>query len=379
VGGKSKNGLTRRNFVRKASVGAAGAGLITACGPEGDSSTLATQGTGPDVQWRMATSFPPSLDLLHGGAELIAERVRALTGGRFNIRVFSAGEIVPALQVMDGVMAGTIHAGYTGDYYYIGKSPALAFGSSIPFGLTARQQISWLTAGGGRQLMDEIYSDFGIRMFPCGNTGAQFGGWFREPVESLADMRGLRMRIPGLAGEIMTRLGVSVQVLAGAEIYPALERGAIDATEFVGPYDDEKLGFHEIAKNYYIPGWWEPGLSASLQVSQAAFNELPPHYQEILESVCNEVNLITLARYDAENPLALERLTGEHGVTLRTFSNEIMEAAWTESSAYLEEQAATDAAFRRVYQSWNEFRARSFPYFAGNEAAYGKFAFGKIP
>jgi TRAP-type mannitol/chloroaromatic compound transport system substrate-binding protein len=326
----------------------------------------------------MATSFPPSLDLLHGGAELISERVGILTGGRFNIRVFSAGEIVPGLQVMDGVMAGTIHAGYTGDYYYIGKSPALAFGSSIPFGLTARQQIAWLEAGGGRALMDEIYSDFGIRMFPCGNTGAQFGGWFREPVDSLADMRGLRMRIPGLAGEIMTRLGVSVQVLAGAEIYPALERGAIDATEFVGPYDDEKLGFHEIAKNYYIPGWWEPGLSASLQVSREAFGALPLTYQEVLESVCREVNLTTLARYDTENPLALERLTNEHGVTIRTFSDEILEAAWSQSEAYLEEQASSDTTFRRIYEPWKEFRARSFSYFAGNESAFGRFAFDKV-
>jgi len=186
------------------------------------------------------------------------------------------------------------------------------------------------------------------------------------------------MRIPGLAGEIMTRMGVSVQVLAGAEIYPALERGAIDATEFVGPYDDEQLGFHEIAKNYYIPGWWEPCLSAALQVNKAAFNELPGNYQEILASVCREVNLTTVARYDAANPLALERLTTEHGVTLRTFSDEIMEAAWTESEAYLKEQADSNADFRRVYESWKEFRARTFPYFAGNEAVFGQFAFGKV-
>ena len=186
------------------------------------------------------------------------------------------------------------------------------------------------------------------------------------------------MRIPGLAGEIMTRLGVSVQVLAGAEIYPALERGAIDATEFVGPYDDEKLGLHEIAKNYYIPGWWEPGLSATLQVGRAAFDELPANYQEILQSVCREVNLITLARYDAANPLALERLTTQYGVTLRTFSDDIMDAAWTESEAYLEEQASADAGFRKVHDSWKEFRARSFPYFAGNESVYARYAFGKV-
>jgi len=370
--------LDRRTFVKKATAAGAGAGLLGACSGEAGPDAAGVLAAGPEVTWRMATSFPPSLDLLHGGAELIAERVSALTGGRFTIRVFAAGELVPGLQVMDSVMAGTVQAGYTGDYYFIGKSPALAFGSSVPFGLTARQQIAWLHEGGGRDLMNEVYADFGLMMFPCGNTGAQFGGWFRDPVNSLADMRGLRMRIPGLAGEIMTRLGVAVQVLGGAEIYAALERGAIDATEFVGPYDDEKLGFHEIAKHYYIPGWWEPGLSASLQVSRDAYDALPPHYQQVLESVCNEVNLITLARYDARNPLALERLINEHGVTVRTFSDEILEAAWNEAHAYYEEQAAADASFARIYESWREFRARTFPYFNGNETAYARFAFSRM-
>ncbi len=371
--------LNRREFVRNATLGAAGTGVLASCGGA-DTQSGAGQGvvSGPRVSWRLASSFPPSLDILHGAAILVAERVAALTGGQFTMRVFAAGELVPGLQVMDAVQAGTVHAGFTGDYYYIGKNPAFAFGSAIPFGLNARQQISWLQEGGGLELLREIYSDFGIITFPCGNTGAQFGGWFREPVESLADLNGLRMRIPGLAGEIMVRLGVTVQVLAGAEIYPALERGAIDATEFVGPYDDEKLGFYEIAKNYYIPGWWEPGLSATLQVSLEAWNELPPTYQAVLESACRDVNLTTLARYDAQNPAALARLTGEHGVTLRHFSDDIMEAAWRESNAYLEEQAAADAGFKKIYDSWKAFREESFRYFAGNELAYARFAFPKL-
>ena len=184
-----------------------------------------------------------------------------------------------------------MQAGLTADYYYIGKNPALAFGTAIPFGLTHRQRAAWLSHGGGLDLMRGIFSDFGIITFPCGSTGPQFGGWFREPVESLADMRGLRMRIPGLGGEIMARLGVSVQVLAAPEIYPALERGAIDATEWVGPYDDEKLGFYRIAKNYYIPGWWEPGVTTTLQVSLDAWNDLPPTYQEALASACDGANV----------------------------------------------------------------------------------------
>lgn len=372
--------LNRRDFVKKAALGAAGAGALASCSSEGESVGSNDQGlvSGPEVRWRLASSFPPSLDILHGAAVEVADRVSLMTGGRFTMRVFAAGEIVPALEVMDAVTQGTVHAGFTGDYYYIGKSPALAFGSAIPFGLTTRQQLAWLQQGGGQDLLREVYSDFGIINFTSGTTGAQFGGWFREPIASVSDLRGLRMRIPGLAGEIMTRLGVTVQVLAGADIYPALERGAIDATEFVGPYDDEKLGFYAIASNYYIPGWWEPGLTATLQVGLDAWNDLPETYKQVLEGACREATLTTLARYDVENPKALARLTGEHGVTLRRFSTDIMEAAWKESYAFLEEQAAGDATFRRIYEPWKAFRKQSFQYFAGNETAYADFAFGKL-
>ncbi|RMH19370.1 MAG: twin-arginine translocation signal domain-containing protein [Gemmatimonadetes bacterium] len=370
--------LPRRDFVKRAALGAAGAGLVSACGPTGYQAPADDTGAGPEVRWRLASSFPPSLDILHGAAVYVSERVAALTSGRFQIRVFAANEIVPALQVMDGVQAGTVQAGYTGDYYYIGKSPALAFGSSVPFGLDSRQQLAWLHYGGGLELLRGIYADFGIISFACGSTGAQFGGWFRRPIGGLDDLRGLRMRIPGLGGEIMSRLGVTVQVLGGADIYPALERGAIDATEWVGPYDDEKLGFWEIAPHYYMPGWWEPGLTATLQVGLDAWNALPPRYQEVLRSACAEANLMTLARYDAENPPALRRLVEERGVTLHRFPDDVLEAAWNASNDYFEEQAAADAAFREVYDSWKAFRARVFPYFAGNELAYANFAFPKL-
>jgi TRAP-type mannitol/chloroaromatic compound transport system substrate-binding protein len=204
------------------------------------------------------------------------------------------------------------------------------------------------------------------------------GGWFREPVNSLSDLQGLRIRIPGLGGEILTRLGASVQVLGGPDIYPALERGAIDATEWVGPYDDEKLGFYQIAPNYYMPGWWEPGLNATLQVSRAAYDQLPTAYQALLATVCAESQVEMLARYDAANPAALSRLVNEHGVQLRSYSEDILQAAWRESNAFLEEQAADDAGFDRVYQSWKAFRQAAFPYFAGNEQHYASFAFAQI-
>lgn len=371
--------LNRRTFVKRATVGAAGASL--ACGPtspatsEGDGSSTVS---GPEVNWRIATSFTPNLDLLHGAAERLAQRVSALTGGRFSIRVYAAGELVPALQVMDAVQQGTVQAGYTGGYYYIGKNAALAFESTVPFGLSARQQIAWWFHGGGQDLVSEIYADFGIVPLMAGNTGAQMGGWYREPIGSLADLQGLRFRIPGIGGEIMSRLGVTVQVLGAGDIYPALERGAIDATEWVGPYDDEKLGFYEIAPNYYYPGWWEPGLAATLQVGRRAWDALPDSYQQVLEAVSREMVMDQLSRYDAENPKALNRLINEHGVALHRYPDDIMEAAWRESNAYLEEQAAGDPSFRRVFDSWRVFRRDAFRWFAGNELGYASFAYPRL-
>lgn len=372
--------MKRRDFVKKATVGAAGVGALGACGGEGSAGPAAGSGAaaGPRVNWRLATSFPRSLDLIHGAGERVAERVSALTGGQFTMRVYAAGEIVPGLQVMDAVQQGTVQCGVSPGYYYIGKNAALAFDSSVPFGLSTRQQLAWLYHGGGLDLLNGVYADFGIVTFPCVSTGGQMGGWFREPIGSRADLNGLRMRIPGIGGEIMARLGVTVQTLAGGDIYPALERGAIDATEWVGPYDDEKLGFHQIAKNYYYPGWWEPGLTGSLLVSQAAYDELPTSYQEALASACAETMSDRLAAYDAANPLALQRLVRDHGVTLREYSEDVMEAAFREANAYLEEQAAADASFRRVYESWSAFRKASFPYFAGNELRYMTFAFPRV-
>jgi TRAP-type mannitol/chloroaromatic compound transport system substrate-binding protein len=371
--------IERRTFLRTATAGAVGAGALAACGAEG--TTAAVQGGvigGPEIEWRMASSFPPSLDISHGAALRVAERVAALTENRFTMRVYAAGEIVPGLQVMDAVEAGTVQAGFTASYYYVGKHPALAFECAVPFGFNARQQNAWLYHGGGLELTREIYAEFGIIHFPAGNTGCQMGGWFREPLGSLADLNGLRMRIPGIGGEVMARLGASVQVLAGGDIYPALERGAIDATEWVGPYDDLKLGFHAIAPNYYMPGWWEPGPTLTVQVNRAAYDELPPTYQEILAEVCMEANFNMTARYDAENPKALTTLVREHGVQLRVFPTDVMEAAWRESNEYLEEQAAANAGFQRVYDSFKQFREASFPYFAGNETEYARFAFPKL-
>jgi len=371
----------RRDFLRTAGAGAAGAGVLgaAACGAQDEAAgPAAAAAEGPRVNWRLATSFPQSLDIIHGSGQQIADIVSDLTGGRFTMRVYAAGEIVPALQVMDAVQQGTVQCGVTAGYYYIGKSPALAFDATVPFGLGTRQQISWLYHGGGLDALNAVYADFGIRTFPAVSTGCQMGGWFREPVETLADLQGLRMRIPGIGGEIMARLGVTVQVLGGGDIYPALERGAIDATEWIGPYDDEKLGFYQIAQNYYYPGWWEPGLTGSLLVSEAAFQELPAGYQSALRTACAQTLSQRLAAYDYANPQALRRLVRDHGVTLREYSPEILEAAAQEAMEYLEEQAAADASFRAVYDSWRAYRDMAFPYFAGNELSYARFAYPRV-
>jgi TRAP-type mannitol/chloroaromatic compound transport system substrate-binding protein len=254
----------------------------------------------PAIRWRLASSFPKSVDAIYGAAERLARRVGEITGGKFQIRVFAGGEIVPGLQVMDAVGQGTVECGQTAGYYYVGKNMAFAFETAVPFGLNARQQIAWMYAGGGRELMRDLYTEHGVVMFPGGNTGVQMGGWFRREIKSLADLKGLKMRIPGLGGQIMARLGAVPQTLAGGDIYPALESGALDATEWVGPYDDEKLGFHKVAKHYYYPGWWEPGPQISFYVNLKKWQELPPAYRAAFEAATVEANMYMLAEYDAK-------------------------------------------------------------------------------
>lgn len=369
--------MERRDFLKSTALGLAGTGTLAACGGTGEGA--AADGavvTGPSVTWRLASSFPRSLDVIYGSAEHFAERVSQLTDGKFTIRVYPAGELVPGLQVMDAVQQGTVHLGHTASYYYLGKNSALAFDSTVPFGLTARQQNAWLMQGGGLEALRAVFADFGIIQFPCGNTGAQMGGWFRRPINSVADLRGLRVRMPGMGGEVMARLGVSVQVLAGGEIYPALERGAIDATEWTGPHDDEKLGFQQIARHYYYPGWHEPGVTLTLMASQRAYDQLPGQYQHALAVAAAEENNAMLERYDALNPPALARLVAG-GVDLRAFPADLLEAAWRESNALLEEQAAANPAFRTIYDPWKAFREQSFRYFNGAEQTYAAFAFGK--
>ena len=272
--------MDRRTFIKSAGVGVAASAALAA---------PAIAQSQPEVQWRCTSSFPKSLDTIYGGAEVVAKRVGELTDGRFQIRVFAAGEIVPGLQVVDALQAGTVEMGHTVSYYYVGKDPTFALGAAVPFGLNTRQQNSWLYHGGGNELMNEFFAGYGIIGFPGGNTGAQMGGWFRKEINSIADVQGLKMRIGGWAGQVFSALGVVPQQIAGGDIYPSLEKGTIDAAEWVGPYDDEKLGFNKVAKYYYYPGWWEGGPTVHVMANLEAWNALP-------DFVADKIWIILVAR-----------------------------------------------------------------------------------
>ncbi len=366
-----ESSMKRRKFIRNTAVGVTGSVTLAACTRAQRSSS---NGAGlPTVQWRMATSWPGSLDTIYGGATTVCERVSVMTDGRFEIKPFEAGEIVPGLQVLDAVQSGTVQCGHTASYYYIGKNSALGFATSVPFGLTAQQQNAWLYHGGGLQAIQDIYADFGVINFPAGNTGAQMGGWFKRQIQSLADLKGLKMRIPGLGGKVMTRLGVNVQVLPGSDIFLALDRGTIDAAEWVGPYDDEKLGLQKTAPYYYYPGWWEPGPTLDVLVNRSEWDKLPAEYQEIFKTAAYEANINMLAKYDALNREAIGRLT-DSGTKLTRYSDDILKAAQESAFDLYEENAGKNADFKKVYGQWKTFREQIYQWNRVNEVSFATFA-----
>jgi TRAP-type mannitol/chloroaromatic compound transport system substrate-binding protein len=287
--------MDRRKFISRAAAGA----TLTAAGV---SQAIAQTAALPNIKWRLASSFPKSLDTIYGGAETLSKRLAAITGGKFQIQVFAAGEIVPAFSVADAVSNGTVECAHTASYYFVGKNKAYGFDTTLPFGLNQRQQNAWMYYGGGLQLMREFFKETGIYSIPGGNTGVQMGGWFRKEVKTVADLKGLKMRIPGIGGEVMARLGAIPQSIPGGDIYPALEKGAIDAAEWVGPYDDEKLGFYKIAKHYYYPGWWESNSMYSFYINMKEWEKLPKEYQAAFEAAAAEANIDMMAEYDFKNP-----------------------------------------------------------------------------
>lgn len=354
--------MERRSFLKAATVGAAGATLATP----------ALAQNLPEIRWRMASSFPRSLDTLFGAGELIARRCSEMTDGKFQIRVFAAGELVPGLQVLDAVQANTVECGHSCSYYYVGKDPTFAFETQLPFGLNSRQNNAWLLQGGGMELLRAFYAGYNVVNFPSGNTGTQMGGWFRKEIKSVKDLEGLKMRIAGIAGRVLQPLGVVPQQLAGADIYPALEKGTIDAAEWVGPYDDEKLAFHRVAKYYYYPGFWEGGSTISSYVNLEQWNKLPKAYQSAFEAACAEANLTMQARYDVQNIAGLKKLINA-GVQLRPYPRDVMVAAQKSAFDLYASISAENPQFRKVFEQWNRFREDIQLWWRVAESSYDQF------
>ncbi|MFZ5879788.1 MAG: TRAP transporter substrate-binding protein [Chloroflexota bacterium] len=348
--------MNRRDFLKVAGMGL-GAAALTACSPTAaEPEAAANTAALPELDWQMPTSWSAGLGVLFGGAQKFADRVASLTDGKFKITPRAGGELAKATEVLDVVSSGAVPIGHTASYYYIGKSWVLGFGSSVPFGLNASQQNSWFYHGGGLKLLQDFYArKYNAIFFPAGNTGAQMGGWFRKEIKGVADLQGLKMRIPGLGGQVMSALGVQVQNLPGGEIYQALETGAIDAAEWVGPHDDEALGLNKVAKYYGFPGWWEPGTTLEVQVNLTEWNKLPPLYQNAIEVAAAESNLKMHAEYESVNGAALKRLV-DGGTILMPYGEEILEAARQKAFEIYESKAAEDPEFKEVYEQWLAFR-----------------------
>ena len=321
------------------------------------------QQTNENVKWRMASSFPKSLDTLFGAAQTICRVTGEMTDGKFDLRAFGAGEIVPGLQVLDAVANGTVECGQSYTGYYIGKNPTFIFDGSVPFGFTPRMHNAWMMFGDGQKLMNEVYDSFNVVALPCGQTGGQMFGWFRKELKTPADFVGLKMRTAGFGGKVMSKLGAIPQQIAGGDIYPALERGTIDACEWVGPYDDEKLGFNKVAKYYYTPGVMELEAVNQLFIGKAAWASLPPRYQAILKYACNYAMTEMLASYDAKNAVAIARLVAA-GTQLSVLPESVIKALRVALEAVLDEEAAQNEQFKKVLANWRAFRADQHRWFS---------------
>ena len=337
--------MDRRSIIKQAGI----AGVLAA----GIAPAVHAQAT---VRWRLASSFPKSLDTIFGSAEMFAKTVRALSGGKFEVSVHAAGELMPAFGVVDALQSSTIEMAQTAPYYYTGKNSIFAFGCAVPFGLTARQMDAWMDHGNGRKLMDAFYANYNIKSRSAGNTGTQMGGWYRKEIKTVADLKGLKFRMGGgLFGEAMQKLGVVPQNMPAGDVYQALEKGTLDATEFVGPYDDEKLGFNKVAPFYYYPGWWEGGAELEFFINAKAYAALPAEFQAIVDAATTVAARAMTAKYDAFNPIALKRLVAAK-TQLKAFPKEIMDAGYKASMEVFAEHEAKSPEFKTIHQDMRAFQ-----------------------
>jgi TRAP-type mannitol/chloroaromatic compound transport system substrate-binding protein len=354
--------MKRRDFLS-----AAGLGLATSA-----VAAPAIAQSMPEVKWRLTSSFPKSLDTLYGAAEVFAKAVAEATDNRFQIQVFAAGEIVPAFQAADAVTSGTVEMCQTASYYFLGKDLTFALPCAIPFGPNARGQNAWAYHGGGIELMNEFYRKYNIYALPAGNTGAQMGGWFRKEIKDVSDLNGLKYRIGGFAGRVLAKLGVVAQQLPAGEVYPALERGTIDGTEWVGPYDDEKLGLQKVAPFYHYPGWWEGGAMVHHFINVDKWNQLPASYKSLVRTASDMANVWMTAKYDAVNPAALKRLVAG-GAQLKPFPPAVMDACLKATLEVYQEVAAANAEFKKVWESLWAFRNDQYLWWQVAEYTYDTF------
>jgi TRAP-type mannitol/chloroaromatic compound transport system substrate-binding protein len=354
--------MQRRAFLRKAGAGTAAAAALVAPAVRAQA----------QIRWRLASSFPKSLDTIFGAADVFAKLVKDGSGGKFEVSVHPGGELVPPFGVVDAVQNGTVECAHTAPYYFFGKDETFALDCAVPFGLNSRQQTAWMFDGNGMKLLREFYRNYNIVNFPMGNTGAQMGGWYRKEIKSLADIKGLKMRIGGFGGKVLERIGGVPQNIPGGEIYPALEKGTIDAVEWVGPYDDEKLGFYKVAKYYYYPGWWEGGPQLSLYVNAKAWDALSAEYKALVEAAATHAHVVMQARYDARNPAALKRLVAG-GAQLRPMPRPVMEAAFKAAEALYAELSAKNPNWKKVYEDWAKFRADQVLWFRVAEREFDNF------
>ncbi|HNQ57408.1 MAG: ABC transporter substrate-binding protein [Rhodocyclaceae bacterium] len=354
--------MERRKFIKHAGL----AGILAA------GVAPAAYAQGANIRWRLASSFPKALDTIFGAADVFSKKLKEMSGGKFEISVHAGGELMPPFGVVDGVQQGTVECAHTAPYYFYGKDPTFSLNCAIPFGLNSRQMTAWMYEGNGLKLFREFYKSYNIVNFPMGNTGAQMGGWFRKPIKSVKDMKGLKMRISNLAGEVAARLGVVPQSLPGGELYQALEKGTIDAVEWVGPYDDQKLGFYKVAKNYVYPAWWEGGPELELYVNSKAWESLSPEYKAMLECAAATAHSDMLAKYDAKNPKALKELVAS-GVKLQRMPKDAMDAAWKAAQEVYADLSAKNANWKKIYDDQIAFRREQNQWFRFAEMGFDSY------
>jgi TRAP-type mannitol/chloroaromatic compound transport system substrate-binding protein len=359
--------MNRRKLLKAAGLAAASTAI----------SAPAIAQSAPSLKWRLTTSFPKTLDTLYGACEMLAKGVADLSENKFQIQVHAPNEIVPPFQVFDAVANSTVEMGNSASYYYIGKDLAFAFGTAVPFGFNTRQMNAWLAHGGGLDLLNELYKPFGIYGIPFGNTTAQMGGWFRKEIKTVSDLSGLKFRVGGLAGQVLSKLGVVPQQLPPGDIYPALEKGTIDAAEWIGPYDDEKLGFLKVAPYYYYPGWWEGCANGFIFINSAKWAELPKLYQDMITIVSAQVAADLTSKYDARNAVSIKRLVAA-GAQLRPFSTDILDASYKATTELFAEISAKNEKFKKLNDSVTAFRNEQYQWHQVCEYTYDSYMIRRI-